>query len=835
MFLFLRNRLVSILVFAGILTVFAILYLAYQNTRELIDARSWVEHTQEVLIESDKLAMDVKDIQVNGRVYLITENDSMLKAVTRHEQSARFHINSLRKLVADNRRQSISIDSLANLFVRHTYPTALVSDTSRTNTMRLFIESKAYEDFFMKKLSEFQSEEYRLLEAREQRNSAVGNAFRLFIAGLTITFSILVILVVIAVRRSRNLQEQLSLHNTELANSLKEVGEYKYALNESAIVAITDRRGLITHVNDNFCKISKYDREELIGQDHRIVNSSHHSKDFFRGLWSTISSGRVWKGEIRNKTKDGDYYWVYTSIVPFLNEEGKPYQYLAIRSDITERKNAEEIKATNLRLQDEIQAQKNELAGVLDRITDGLFVFDNEFNYTYVNKQGAKIIHEDAGNLIGKSLWDVFPRLLDTPTHTALLTAVRERRYMNQADYYPPLDLWFECHIYPIDNGVSVFLRDVTKQLHAEQKLLESERLYKSIASSIPGSVICLVDRDYRYVLVEGDMLHKLGYTKNVVFEKKAGDVLPKERFQEILPHFKRAFAGESFTTEIRRDSYDLLTRYVPLPDEHGNINLIMVVSIDVTFLKEAERKAAEMNNWLEKMIAERTVQLETANKELESFSYSVAHDLRSPLRAISGYTSMLAEDYGDVLKDDPKHLLSKVQYNANRMSQLIDDLLAFSKMGRKEIRRSIVDMEILIDDVINDMPTENAIIKFGKLDPLFGDHAMIKVVMYNLLSNAIKYSSKGQRAEIMISSVTEDANVTYSITDNGVGFDMEYSKNLFGVFQRLHSNEDFEGTGVGLALVQRIINRHEGKVWAYSKTNEGATFFFSLPSIPAP
>lgn len=403
---------------------------------------------------------------------------------------------------------------------------------------------------------------------------------------------------------------------------------------------------------------------------------------------------------------------------------------------------------------------------------------------------------------------------------------------MSVRDYYPPLNLWYESHIYPTENGLTVFQRDVTDYMLAEQRLIETSRLYQTIASSIPGSVICIVDKDYRYSLIEGDLIEKLGYSRNEMLHRKASEVVRKDRFEEIKPSFEKAFQGKTFSVEMRRGNYDLLTRYVPLRDDYDQVSSIMTVSIDVTPLKDAERRVAEMNIDLERKIAERTAALEEVNKDLESFTYSVAHDLRSPLRAVEGYAGMLYEDYSTRFDEEAHRLISMIRSNASRMTALIDDLLAFSRLGRKEVRTSNVDMNLLIQRAIDDSTTGKAIICLGDLHPVVGDLSLLQNVIANLLSNAIKYSSKKTNPRITISSKQENNEITYSFSDNGVGFDMKYAGKLFGVFQRLHSTVDFEGTGVGLAIVHKIINKHGGKIWAEAILNEGASFYFTLPAI---
>ena len=378
------------------------------------------------------------------------------------------------------------------------------------------------------------------------------------------------------------LEQRVAERTRELLAANAALTDFKAALDAHAIVAITDIHGKITYANDKFCEISKFSREELLGQDHRIINSKHHSKSFFNELWSTIRNGKVWHGEVKNQAKDRTTYWVDSTIVPFFDEAEKPVQFIAIRTDITKRKQAEE----------EIQ---------------------------------------------------------------------------------------------------------------------------------------------------------KL----NTVLINRAAD-------------------------------------------------------------------------------------LEAANKELEAFSYSVSHDLRAPLRAVDGFSRMVLEDYSTQLDADGQRMLGVIRSEAQRMARLIDDLLAFSRLGRQPVAPAPINMEAMalgVYDELAALESERKIrLDLRPLPPAYGTEAMIRQLWVNLIGNAIKFTKERETAEIVIGAQQSDEGVaTYYVKDNGAGFDMRYANKLFGVFQRLHTQQEFPGTGVGLALVNRIVQRHGGRVWAEAEIDRGATIYFTL------
>ncbi len=322
------------------------------------------------------------------------------------------------------------------------------------------------------------------------------------------------------------------------------------------------------------------------------------------------------------------------------------------------------------------------------------------------------------------------------------------------------------------------------------------------------------------------EWLERVHPDDRAIVEKKIQDVLTRDfaehRYEARLKHADGTYRWQYvYGFGIERD-------------EKGQVTRMLGIRLDITERKQAEEQIRKLNQQLEQRVADRTIQLEAANKELEAFAYSVSHDLRAPLRHIDGFLELLRKRTNEDIDERSRHYVTNISDAARRMSQLIDDLLAFSRMGRDELSKTPVNLGALVQEVIQEFEPEmqDRVIHWSitNLPTVTGDQAMLRLVLVNLLSNALKFTRDCKSAEIEIGCQVNGKEVITFIRDNGVGFDMAYADKLFGVFQRLHYSNEFEGTGIGLANVRRIINRHGGRVWAEGATNHGATFYFSLP-----
>ncbi len=589
----------------------------------------------------------------------------------------------------------------------------------------------------------------------------------------------------------------------------------------------------VVHWSDQFFRICGYEPNEVTPSIKLSLDMVHpDDREVTEYMFGqALRFGNDYKIENRIIRPDGRIRYIYSQAIVDKDIRGKPLRLRGVFFDITDRKEAEETR----------RQHEERYHTILNSLAEGLQILDHDFRFLYLNPAALQQSHYKEEQIIGKTAMELYPGVEDTELFRTLKQCLNEQCSKNIESEFTFPDgskNLFELRIKPWIEGLLILSVDITERKRAEEHKRKAEARYKALVEN-SSEGITLMDKDFKVIYRSPANSKVTGWTEEELSKKQSlDDVYPDDR--ELL-HLAVKNALEQSTKPVpfqfrvkhQRGHYiwleGLMTNMLTNPD----VGAIVLNFREITERKVAEERIAQMNDELEQKVLERTGQLEAVNKELEAFSYSVSHDLRAPLRAIDGYASMVEEDYGKLLDEEGTRLLGNIQQNAKKMSSLIDDLLAFSRLGKKVIQKNRLDMNELLEGVLIDLgksQKHHAAISSDELLPVRGDYSLIHQVLINLVSNAIKYSSKKEKPQVHISSRKDDNYVVYTVRDNGVGFDMKYAHKLFGVFQRLHTMDEFEGTGVGLAIVQRIVTKHGGQVQADSTPDEGSVFSFSLP-----
>jgi PAS domain S-box-containing protein len=460
-----------------------------------------------------------------------------------------------------------------------------------------------------------------------------------------------------------------------------------------------------------------------------------------------------------------------------------------------------------------------------------MFSIDKEYNYLVANaafKTATQVAYGTSVTIGTSMLYSITAESDRIKAKQNCGKALAGETFTTIEEYGDVNQFYFETKYFPIkdemDNviGVTVLSENITERKLQEEKVIAQRNKLQLLIEASPDAII-ITDMNLMITTWNKASEDMYGFSEEEVLGKSVSTIVrtiynhETERQAIVNELFKhKKWKGEVTQPNRANEKMTVLCSSAMLFDAHQQPQGIVVINRNITERKLNEEKIQQIN------------------KELEAFTYSVSHDLRAPLRAINGFTQILNEDYIHQLDAEAQRLMHTVTSNAQRMGMLIDDLLSFSKIGKRELVKMKIKMNEMVkniaDEMFNNEQNKNIKLQIKPLPDAYADVISIKQVWINLIANAFKYSQTKSERKIEIGATEEDDKIIFYISDNGVGFDMKYAHKLFGVFQRLHSDEEFEGTGVGLAIVQRIITKHGGKVWAEATLNQGAIFYFSLP-----
>ena len=535
---------------------------------------------------------------------------------------------------------------------------------------------------------------------------------------------------------------------------------------------------------------------------------------------------------LRKFTAKGRQIWVRCIGEAQHDAAGNIIRLQGAFQDITEQKEAE-ARALALETQ---------LITTLESITDGFCLIDKAWKFTFVNGQAERMLKRRRQDILGQTLWQEFPEALGTCMERNYRAALEEQRTSRFEAFYQSLDKWFDVHVYPTETGLAVYFQDIT------QRRLEQAQLHllETAVSRLNDIVVITEAQAFggagpRIVFVNDAFERHTGYSR----EEALGNTSrllwgPKteraelDRIRAAMEKWQAVRAEIVIYTKAGQERW-LETDITPIADETGSFTHWVAVERDITERRQQREEILSLNGELEDRVLLRTAQLARANQELESFAYSVSHDLRSPLNTIHGFSQLLLKIEADRVSEKGKHYLNRIRAGVEQMSNLIEGLLTLAHLSREQIKSDQIDLSAIARLVAKDLrerePQRQAQVHIQDGLNAHGDPRLLLAVLQNLLGNAWKFTSRQGQARIELGSQPDPGgDPIFFVKDNGAGFDMAFAHKLFGTFERLHSPGDFSGTGIGLATVKRVIERHGGRVWAESKLNEGATFYFTLP-----
>ena len=584
----------------------------------------------------------------------------------------------------------------------------------------------------------------------------------------------------------------------------------------------------IVACNSAFALLHKSRVDEIVGTAILSLYAPAEHEHVRRNVTRADQVGHV-QFETTMIRPDRSTFPVQMDLVSVPGEDGSLLYRVATAQDIEERKRAEEAVAYQ--------------AGILEHVNDAVITSDENFFITSWNPAAEHIYGWEAAEIIGKGADEILQTEFFDTTRQEVIRNLRETGRFSAEIIQRRKDgskIHLDAHTVSMQNengtvtGYVSVNRDLTERKRAESAALENEARYHRILNAMMEGCQ-IIDFDWRYVYVNQVAASQGRREPQELLDRTMMEMYPGIEQTELFTLLKECMENRQPKRMDNRFTFpDGSVGWFDLsvqPIQEG----IFILSTDITQRKKTEEEIRRLNEKLEERVIERTAQLHAANKELEAFSYSVSHDLRAPLRAINGYTRILVEDYTDILDSEGQRVCGVILAETQRMGKLIDDLLSFSRFSRKPIQPAAVDMKALAYSAFGELTRESdrqrIDFRIGKLPPAQGDPALLHQVWINLLSNAINFSSRLEQAVIEVGTKRSEQDLVYFVRDNGAGFDIQYADKLFGVFQRLHSDDEFEGTGVGLAIVQRIVQRHGGHVWAEGEVGRGATFYFALPS----
>ncbi|MBD2014584.1 PAS domain S-box protein [Microcoleus sp. FACHB-53] len=632
---------------------------------------------------------------------------------------------------------------------------------------------------------------------------------------------------------------QMLVERQQAEKALRESEQRLGAIFNQAAVGIAqvglDGKWLL--VNQKLCDIVGYTSQELLQQTFQDITHPDDQNISLKYLQQMMAGEiQTYSLEKRYICKNSLPLWINLTASIVRDSSGEPQYFIVIIEDISARKTTEE--------------EHKKLVSLIENSSDFIALASMTGEVLYVNEAGKQLVGLDSNDEVKSTL--VLDYLMEDNRVEYLEQIVPllmkngrwedEYRFRNFKTNQP-IVVHHNCFLITdsrTDEAIAIatVTRDITERKRAQKELQKSYNLLQSVINSTPDAIV-VKDLQSRYVMINAAVCDIQGKPESEILGRDDSELFPSDTALLIMENDRRIIStGETEIIEeellIEGVQKTYLSTKSVWRDAQGNAIGVILIARDITDRKRAEQEIKELNQNLERRVTERTAELKAINQELESFSYSVSHDLRAPLRGIDGFSQALLDRYVDQLDEKGKHYLQRIRTGTQRMGELIDDLLKLSRVTRSEMQRTQVDLSALAREIAAELqrtqPERQVEWAIAPRLIAYGDARLVRIVLENLLNNSWKFTSARMLARIEFDSqLQEDAKTVYFVNDNGAGFEMAYANKLFGAFQRLHSQAQFPGSGIGLATVQRIIHRHGGRVWAEGAVEQGAKFYFTL------
>ncbi len=810
--------------------------------RTLVENEDWVVHTHQVLAELDGVHSGLQQAELGTRGYVATGVQDYLEMFQQGLEGADKHFRDVRGLTADNPSQQQNLDHLTELAIterkvmerlitlrRDQGPAAAREEPGGGEWLTLMTKIRAVTD-------DMEGRENALLRHREVTTRAATSRASLVIPfstilALSLTFAACCIAYRNAIKQRQSEEEPV-----------RKASFYGRSLLEASLdpLVTINRDGKITDVNQATELVTGAARQQLIGSDFSTYFTE--PEEARKGYEQVFAQNSVRDYPLAIRHTSGRITEVLYNATLFKDEAGQIEGVFAAARDVTERKRAEE------------QLRKRSLysRSLLEASLDPLVTINRDGKITDVNQATELVTGAARQQLIGSDFSTYFTEPEEARKGYEQVFAQNSVRDYPLAIRHTSgriTEVLYNATLFKDEagqiEGVFAAARDVTERKRAEEQLRKRSLYSRSLLEASLDPLVT-ISRDGKITDVNQATELVTGAARQQLIGSDFSTYFTEP--EKARKGYEQVFAQNSvrdYPLAIRHTSgriTEVLYNATLFKDEAGQIEGVFAAARDITERKKLDderatlaRRTQHLNEELEQEVKARTAALLASNKELEAFAYSVSHDLRAPLRHIDGFLTLLKKKAYAQLDPSAQHYIENVTDASCRLGRLIDELLQYSRLGRSEIHKQRMDLNEVVKKVREELEQEsrNRVVRWqvDDLPMVVADRMMLHQILENLLSNALKFTRTRAEAKIVVSSRRDpDGDMVISVGDNGVGFDTQYSGKLFQVFQRLHSEEEFEGTGIGLANIRRMVERHGGRVWAEGELDRGATFYFSLP-----